>query len=114
MLGPSHIITGMSISVVIGDLEIDRQQQQAKRAGKQIDLTPREYKLLEFFASNAGKVMSRSMITDHVWDESFQALPGLVDVYVRHLRAKVDDGHEQKLIRTVRGVGYCMTDGAET
>jgi two-component system copper resistance phosphate regulon response regulator CusR len=97
----------------IGDLEIDRQKQQARRAGKRIDLTPREYSLLEYLATNAGRVMSRTMITEHVWDESFQGLTNIVDVYVRHLRAKVDDGHEQKLIRTVRGVGYCISDEVE-
>jgi DNA-binding response OmpR family regulator len=94
----------------IDDLEIDRQKQQARRAGKRIDLTPREYSLLEYLAANAGRVMSRTMITEHVWDESFQGLTNIVDVYVRHLRNKVDDEHPKKLIRTVRGVGYSITD----
>jgi two-component system, OmpR family, copper resistance phosphate regulon response regulator CusR len=94
----------------IDDLEIDRQKQQAKRAGKRIELTPREYSLLEYLAANAGRVMSRTMITEHVWDESFQGLTNIVDVYVRHLRNKVDDEHPKKLIRTVRGVGYSITE----
>jgi DNA-binding response OmpR family regulator len=98
----------------IGDLEVDRQMQQAKRAGKRIDLTPREYRLLEYLASNAGRVMSRTMITEHVWDESFQGLTNIVDVYVRHLRDKVDDESPKKLIRTVRGVGYSLSDDSET
>ncbi|HEY3913103.1 MAG TPA: response regulator transcription factor [Verrucomicrobiae bacterium] len=98
----------------IGDLEVDRQMQQAKRAGKRIDLTPREYRLLEYLASNAGRVMSRTMITEHVWDESFQGLTNIVDVYVRHLRDKVDDESSKKLIRTVRGVGYSLSDDSET
>ena len=98
----------------IGDLEIDRQKQQAKRAGKRIDLTPREYSLLEYLAMNAGRVMSRTMITEHVWDESFQGLTNIVDVYVRHLRNKVDDDNPKKLIRTVRGVGYSISDKEET
>jgi two-component system copper resistance phosphate regulon response regulator CusR len=98
----------------IGDLEIDRQKQQAKRAGKRIDLTPREYSLLEYLATNAGRVMSRTMITEHVWDESFQGLTNIVDVYVRHLRNKVDDDNPKKLIRTVRGVGYAISDKEET
>jgi two-component system copper resistance phosphate regulon response regulator CusR len=97
----------------IGDLEIDRQRQQAKRAGKRIELTPKEYGLLEYLAANAGRVMSRTMIIEHVWDESFQGLTNIVDVYVRHLRAKVDDASTKKLIRTVRGVGYCISDEAE-
>jgi DNA-binding response OmpR family regulator len=98
----------------IDDLEIDRQMQQARRAGKRIDLTPREYSLLEFLAVNAGRVMSRTMITEHVWDESFQGLTNIVDVYVRHLRNKVDDQSSKKLIRTVRGVGYSISDDAGT
>ncbi len=98
----------------IDDLEIDRQKQQAKRGGKRIDLTPREYSLLEFLAANAGRVMSRTMITEHVWDESFQGLTNIVDVYVRHLRSKVDDENPKKLIRTVRGVGYSISGEGET
>jgi DNA-binding response OmpR family regulator len=98
----------------IGDLEIDRQKQEAKRAGKRIELTPREYSLLEYLAANAGRVMSRTMITEHVWDESFQGLTNIVDVYVRHLRNKVDDPSPMKLIRTVRGVGYSISDDGET
>jgi two-component system copper resistance phosphate regulon response regulator CusR len=97
----------------IGDLEIDRQKQQARRAGKRIELTSKEYGLLEYLASNADRIMSRTMIIEHVWDESFQGLTNIVDVYVRHLRSKVDDAHPKKLIRTVRGVGYSITDGAE-
>jgi two-component system copper resistance phosphate regulon response regulator CusR len=96
----------------IGDLEIDRQKQQARRAGKRIELTPKEYGLLEFLAAHAGRVMSRTMIIEHVWDESFQGLTNIVDVYVRHLRSKVDDEHPKKLIRTVRGVGYCISEDA--
>jgi two-component system copper resistance phosphate regulon response regulator CusR len=97
----------------IGDLELDRQKQQAKRAGKRIELTPKEYSLLEYLAANAGRVMSRTMIIEHVWDESFQGLTNIVDVYVRHLRSKVDDQNPNKLIRTVRGVGYVISDEAE-
>lgn len=97
----------------LGDLEIDRQRQQAKRAGKRIELTPKEYSLLEYLAVNAGRVLSRTMIIEHVWDESFQGLTNIVDVYVRHLRSKVDDPNPKKLIRTVRGVGYSISDEAE-
>ena len=97
----------------IGDLEIDRQKQQARRAGKRIDLTPKEYGLLEYLAANTGRVLSRTMIIEHVWDESFQGLTNIVDVYIRHLRAKVDDHSPKKLIRTVRGVGYSISDDSE-
>ena len=99
--------------VRIGDLEIDRQKQQARRAGKRIELTPKEYSLLEYLSANAGRVISRTMIIEHVWDESFQGLTNIVDVYVRHLRSKVDDPYPKKLIRTVRGVGYSISHEAE-
>jgi two-component system copper resistance phosphate regulon response regulator CusR len=94
----------------VADLELDRRVQQVRRAGKKIDLTSKEYALLEYLALNAGRVLSRTMIVEHVWDQSFEGLTNIVDVYVRHLRGKVDDGHAQKLIRTVRGVGYSISD----
>ena len=97
----------------VGDLELDRLSQQVKRAGKKIDLTSKEYALLEYLAANAGRVLSRTMIIEHVWDQSFEGLTNIVDVYVRHLRGKVDDPHPRKLIRTVRGVGYCVSDEGE-
>ena len=97
----------------VGDLELDRLAQQVKRAGKRIDLTSKEYALLEYLASHAGRVLSRTMIIEHVWDQSFEGLTNIVDVYVRHLRAKVDEAHARKLIRTVRGAGYCVSDEEE-
>jgi len=97
----------------VSDLEIDRLSQTVRRAGKKIDLTAKEYALLEYLATHPGRVFSRTMIIEHVWDESFEGLTNIVDVYVRHLREKVDEGHEPKLIRTVRGVGYCLTDEIE-
>ena len=100
--------------VRVGDLELDRLSQQVKRAGKRIDLTAKEYSLLEYLMSNAGRVLSRTMIIEHVWDQSFDGITNIVDVYVRHLRNKVDDPFEQKLIRTVRGVGYALGHGAQT
>jgi two-component system copper resistance phosphate regulon response regulator CusR len=99
--------------VRVGDLELDRLSQQVKRAGKRIDLTAKEYSLLEYLMSNAGRVLSRTMIIEHVWDQSFDGITNIVDVYVRHLRSKVDDPFEQKLIRTVRGVGYTLGQGAQ-
>jgi heavy metal response regulator len=97
----------------VADLEVDRLSQQARRGGRRIELTAKEYSLLEYLMANAGRVLSRTMIIDHVWDQSFDGATNIVDVYVRHLRNKVDDGHEQKLIRTVRGVGYMIADEAE-
>lgn len=98
--------------VRVADLELDRLSQQVKRAGLRIELTSKEYSLLEYLVSNAGRVLSRTMIIEHVWDQSFDGITNIVDVYVRHLRSKVDDPYEQKLIRTVRGVGYTVTKGA--
>jgi two-component system copper resistance phosphate regulon response regulator CusR len=98
----------------VADLEVDRRSLQVRRGGKKIDLTSKEYALLEYMASNAGRVLSRTMIIEHVWDQSFEGLTNIVDVYVRHLRSKVDDGRDLKLIRTVRGVGYCVSEEAET
>src|SRR6201999_3792553 len=94
-----------SMVLRIGDLEIDRLAQQVRRAGKRIELTSKEYSLLEYLAANSKRVLSRTMIIEHVWDESFEGLTNIVDVYVRHLRSKVDVMHPRKLIRTVRGVG---------
>ncbi len=93
----------------VGDLEIDRLTQQVRRGGKRIELTAKEYALLEYLASHSGRVLSRTMIVEHVWDESFEGLTNIVDVYVRHLREKIDDPYEQKLIRTIRGVGYTIS-----
>ena len=97
----------------IADLELDRLSQQVRRGGQRIDLTSKEYGPLEYLMANAGRVLSRTMIIEHVWDESFDGLTNIVDVYVRHLRHKIDDPHERKLIRTVRGVGYVISDEAE-
>ena len=97
----------------VGDLEVDRLAQQVRRAGKRIELTSKEYGLLEYLTANAGRVLSRTMIIEHVWDESFEGLTNIVDVYVRHLRSKVDVNHANKLIRTVRGVGYMVSDQTE-
>jgi|SRR5262245_33489436 len=94
----------------VADLELDRLSQQVKRAGRRVELTGKEYALLEYLMLNAGRVLSRTMIIEHVWDQSFDGATNIVDVYVRHLRYKVDEGHERKLIRTVRGVGYAISD----
>jgi len=96
--------------ISVGDLEMDRVSHQVRRQGKPIRLTAKEYALLEYLAMNAGRVLSRTMIIEHVWDQSFEGLTNIVDVYVRQLRAKIDDPCEHKLIHTVRSVGYCISD----
>ncbi len=95
----------------IQDLELDRLTQQVKRNGKRIVLTSKEYALLEYFMINPDRVLSRSMIIEHVWDHAFDAITNVVDVYVRHLRMKVDETFESKLIETVRGSGYLLRSG---
>ena len=97
-----------SSTLRIGDLELDRLTQQVKRRGKRIDLTAKEYSLLEYLMQNPDRVLSRNMIIEHVWDQSFDGITNIVDVYVRHLRSKIDEGNEAKMIRTVRGTGYMI------
>lgn len=97
----------------VGDLELDRLLQKVKRAGRRIELTSKEYALLEYLMVNAGRVLSRTMIIEHVWDQSFDGATNIVDVYVKHLRNKVDDPYETKLIRTVRGVGYSISSESD-
>jgi two-component system, OmpR family, copper resistance phosphate regulon response regulator CusR len=100
-----------SSTLMVCDLELDRLTQQVKRAGRRIELTAKEYGLLEYLMLNPNRVLSRNMIIEHVWDQSFDGITNIVDVYVRHLRSKVDDGHTFKMIRTVRGAGYVIRGG---
>jgi len=97
-----------SSTLRIGDLELDRLTQQVKRHGKRIELTAKEYSLLEYLMQNPDRVLSRNMIIEHVWDQSFDGITNIVDVYVRHLRSKIDEGTDHKMIRTVRGTGYMI------
>jgi two-component system copper resistance phosphate regulon response regulator CusR len=92
----------------IGDLEVDRLTQQVRRAGQRIELTAKEYGVLEYLLSSPGRVFSRTMILEHVWDQSFEGITNIVDVYMRYLRRKLDEPFPVKLIHTVRGVGYCI------
>jgi heavy metal response regulator len=93
----------------VADLRVDFNRRLVTRSNKKIDLTLKEYALLEYLIRNAGQVLSRSMIVDHVWDQSFDSFTNVVDVYIRYLRNKVDQGFEPKLIHTVRGVGYVLS-----
>jgi len=97
-----------SSTIKVADLELDRLSQRVRRQGKRIDLTLKEYSLLEYLMANADRVLSRAMIIEHVWDQKFDGLNNVVDVFVKRLRDKVDDAHDQKLIQTVRGVGYTI------
>jgi DNA-binding response OmpR family regulator len=97
-----------SSTLRIGDLELDRLTQQVKHHGKRIELTAKEYSLLEYLMQNPDRVLSRNMIIEHVWDQSFDGITNIVDVYVRHLRSKIDESGDPKMIRTVRGTGYMI------
>ena len=89
-------------------LVLHRDQCRVERDGRSIDLTPREFALLEVLMKNAGKTLSRAMLTQEVWNMSAEANTNIVDVYIKYLRDKIDGEHEEKLIRTVRGMGYVM------
>jgi DNA-binding response OmpR family regulator len=99
-----------SNTIRIAGLEIDRINHCVKRNGTSIRLTSKEYSLLEYLAVNSGRVLSRTMIVEHVWDQSFEGLTNIVDVYIRQLRAKIDEPFSEKLIRTVRRAGYTLSE----
>jgi DNA-binding response OmpR family regulator len=90
----------------VEDLELDRAAREVKRAGRRIDLTPREFALLECLMRNAGRCVTRAMIIEHVWEFSLDTMTNVVDVYINYLRKKLDQDFEKKLIHTIRGVGY--------
>ena len=92
----------------IADLTIDTGSRQVTRAGKAIDLTPKEYDVLLYLARHAGRVMSRTLITEYVWDYHFDPGTNIVDVVINRLRKKIDQGREPRLIHTIRGVGYVL------
>jgi len=97
----------------VADLVVDVARRRVTRAGRPIPLAPKEFGVLELLVRNAGKPLTRSAIVEHVWETEYDGLTNIVDVYIRHLRSKIDDPWPQKLIRTVRGVGY-MIDAGET
>jgi DNA-binding response OmpR family regulator len=105
-LRPAHI--------VIGDLELDTASQSAKRGNRTISLTAKEYALLEFFARNVNRVIGRSEIAEHVWDESFDPFSNLIEVYVNRLRRKLGEANGQPLLQTRRGSGYILCASPET
>ncbi len=96
----------------VGDLSLDCIRRKVTRAGENIDLAPKEFGILEYMMRNRGRPLSRTMIVEHVWDMDYDGLTNIVDVYIRHLRSKIDDRFPQKLIQTVRGIGY-MIEGPE-
>ena len=95
-----------------GDLELNRSERQVKRAGRKIELTAKEYALLEYLLRNSGRRVTRAMIMENVWNLSFDTMTNVVDVYINYLRKKVDGEFEPKLIHTVRGVGYQLGEAS--
>jgi DNA-binding response OmpR family regulator len=102
-----------SNSLTLDDLVIDDRRHMVFRAGKQLDLTKREYDLLEYLLINQDIVLSREKILENVWGYDFMGDTNIVDVYVRYLRSKMDEPFDKKLIHTIRGVGYTLKAGSE-
>jgi two-component system copper resistance phosphate regulon response regulator CusR len=96
----------------VADLTLDCIRRKVTRAGETIELAPKEFGILEYMMRNKSRPLSRTMIVEHVWDMDYDGLTNIVDVYIRHLRSKIDDRFPQKLIQTVRGIGY-MVDAPE-
>jgi DNA-binding response OmpR family regulator len=101
--------TEASGSLAVGDLVLDRATRSAQRGGRAIELTAKEFVLLQFLMENAGTVLSRSRILSNVWEHNSETYTNVVDVYVRYLRRKIDQDGEKPLIRTVRGAGYIIS-----
>ena len=100
---------GTSSSILqVGDLTMDTASQKVARGERNIDLSAKEYALLRYMMTNSGIVLSRDMIEDHVWNYDYEGGTNVVDVYIRYLRRKIDEGEEKKLIQTVRGRGYVV------
>jgi|SRR5579863_2288091 DNA-binding response OmpR family regulator len=98
----------VSPTIRVGDLVLDQDAREVRRDGAPIDLTPKEYAVLEYLMRHAGKVMSRTLITEYAWGYHFDPGTNIVDVVINHLRKKIDVKHDRRLISTVRGVGYVM------
>jgi two-component system copper resistance phosphate regulon response regulator CusR len=98
--------------VRVADLVVDFERHYVERAGKRVQLTPKEFQLLEYLATNAGYVVSRSMIAEKIWGHGFESYSNAIDVHVNNLRKKVDRG-ARKLIHTVKGLGYVLEERAE-
>jgi len=92
----------------VGDLSLDCIRRKVTRAGENVELAPKEFSILEYLMRNRGRPLSRTMIVEHVWDMDYDGLTNIVDVYIRHLRSKIDDKWPAKMIQTVRGIGYML------
>jgi DNA-binding response OmpR family regulator len=97
----------------VGDLELDPVSRKVTRADKAITLTGKEYALLEYLLRNKGRIVTQTMIIDHIWDMDYEGLSNVVNVYINHLREKIDKGFSQKYIQTIRGSGYKIDENPE-
>ena len=106
-----HFYGNVSNEIVIGDLRLNRESHQVKRGENNISLSVKEFALLEYLMINKGKVLSRENIENHIWNFDYEGGTNVVDVYIRYLRKKIDEGYDRKMIETVRGSGYVIRDG---
>lgn len=106
-----HFYGNVSNEIVIGDLRLNRESHQVKRGENDISLSVKEFALLEYLMINKGKVLSRENIENHIWNFDYEGGTNVVDVYIRYLRKKIDEGYDRKMIETVRGSGYVIRDG---
>lgn len=110
----TRTVFGMSNNLLtVGDLTLDCAKQIVKRAEKEIPLSAKEYALLEYLMHNKGIILSREKIEDHIWNFDYEGGTNVVDVYISYLRKKIDEGHEEKLIHTIRGRGYVLRGGSD-
>jgi len=105
-----HVSTDVVTELRVADLEMDLLARTVRRAGQEIDLQPREFRLLEYFMRHAGQVLTRTMLLEKVWDYHFDPQTNVIDVHVSRLRAKIDKNFERPLIHTVRGAGYILRE----
>ena len=98
------------MTLTAGDVEMDRGAHRVEVDGKSVSLSPKEFALLEYFLHNVDQVLTRTAISEHVWDDAFDSFANVVDVTVHRLRRKIDGDRDEKLIHTVKGVGYVMYD----
>lgn len=101
---------GKTTTLKVADLELDQLTHTVKRGGKEIPLTSKEYALLEYLMLNANQVVTRTMLSEHVWHEDFDSFTNVIDVYVNYLRNKIDKGFKKRLIHTIRGTGYTLRE----
>jgi DNA-binding response OmpR family regulator len=102
--------TEKTTSLKVADLELDQRTRKVSRAGKEIELTPTEYSLLEYLMLNVGQVVTRTMISEHVWNDDFESFSNVINVYINYLKKKIDYEHKKQLIHSMRGVGYTLKE----